>query len=204
MAYIDTKHLGKCETCRHHRSGECNTFCDCGEEYSPDMLKIPTADVVEVVRCKDCKHCQQYQKWNFDKYLGCNFNEEIYEVEPNHFAVTEKGKKTMTDNEIIKALEEMADYPHYYEEGQMLKNVLDLINRQKAEIRKYKNAYEQVKWERDLFEEQCKTAKAEAIKEFAERLKGLLALNIRVSNEEYLDITTDINNLVKEMEGDKR
>lgn len=48
MAYIDTKHLGKCETCRHCRSGSCNTFCDCGEEYSPDMSKIPTADVVEV------------------------------------------------------------------------------------------------------------------------------------------------------------
>ena len=40
----------------------------------------------------------------------------------------------MTDNEIIKALEEMVEYPHYYEEGQILKNVLDLINRQKAEI----------------------------------------------------------------------
>ena len=48
MAYIDTKHLGKCETCRHCRSGECNTYCDCGEEYSPDMSKIPTADAVEV------------------------------------------------------------------------------------------------------------------------------------------------------------
>ena len=73
MAYIDTKHLGKCETCRHHRSGECNTFCDCGEEYSPDMLKIPTEDVVEVkhghwkqteeplgwqdVTCAECSAC---------------------------------------------------------------------------------------------------------------------------------------------------
>lgn len=46
MSYIDTKYLGKCETCRHHRSGTCNTFCDCGEEYSPDLSKIPTADVV--------------------------------------------------------------------------------------------------------------------------------------------------------------
>jgi hypothetical protein len=46
MAYIDTKYLGKCETCRHHRSGSCNTFCDCGEEYSPDLSKIPTADDV--------------------------------------------------------------------------------------------------------------------------------------------------------------
>lgn len=45
----------------------------------------PTADVVEVVRCKDCKYCNEYQKFNFERYLGCNTNGEIYEVEPNHF-----------------------------------------------------------------------------------------------------------------------
>ena len=50
MAYIDTKYLGKCETRRHHRSGQCDTWCDCGECYQPDMTKIPTADVVEVKR----------------------------------------------------------------------------------------------------------------------------------------------------------
>lgn len=50
-----------------------------------DVKSQPTADVVKVVRCKDCKHCHEYQKWNFDKYLGCNFNGEIYEVEPTHF-----------------------------------------------------------------------------------------------------------------------
>ena len=43
------------------------------------------ANAVEVVRCKDCKHCHEYQKWNFDRYLGCNFNGEIYEVSPKHF-----------------------------------------------------------------------------------------------------------------------
>lgn len=48
MAYIDTSYLGKCETCRHHRSGKCNTCCENGEQYSPNMSKIPTADVVEV------------------------------------------------------------------------------------------------------------------------------------------------------------
>ncbi len=55
MPYIDTKYLGKCETCRHHSNSGCNTYCDHGEEYSPNLSKIPTADVVEVVRCKDCK-----------------------------------------------------------------------------------------------------------------------------------------------------
>lgn len=46
MAYIDTQYLGKCYTCRNLRSGGCNTYCDHGEEYSPDLSKIPTADVV--------------------------------------------------------------------------------------------------------------------------------------------------------------
>lgn len=48
MAYIDTKYLFKCETCRKMREGGCNTFCDSGEMYSPDITKIPTADVIEV------------------------------------------------------------------------------------------------------------------------------------------------------------
>jgi hypothetical protein len=52
MAYIDTKYIGECETCRHHSNGGCNTYCDHGEEYSPNLSKIPTADVVEVETIK--------------------------------------------------------------------------------------------------------------------------------------------------------
>ena len=52
MPYIDTKYLGQCETCRHHSNSGCNTYCDHGEEYSPNLSKIPTADVVEVKRGK--------------------------------------------------------------------------------------------------------------------------------------------------------
>ena len=48
MAYIDTKYLGECETCRYHSNSGCNTYCDHGEEYSPNLSKIPTTDVVEV------------------------------------------------------------------------------------------------------------------------------------------------------------
>ena len=48
MGYINTAYLFKCQTCRHFRSDECNTFCENGECYSPNMFKIPTADVVEV------------------------------------------------------------------------------------------------------------------------------------------------------------
>ena len=53
-----------------------------------------------------------------------------------------------------------------------------------------------------LFASVVEKIRAEAIKEFAERLKGLLSLNVRVSNEDYLDISIDIDNLVKEMVGD--
>lgn len=54
----------------------------------------------------------------------------------------------------------------------------------------------------------CKTrtdlskAKSQAIKEFADKLKGLLALNGRVSNEDYYYMTIYIDNLVKEMVGE--
>ena len=47
--------------------------------------QTPTADVVEVVRCKDCKYCREYMNFNMDKYLGCNCNGEIYKVTPTHF-----------------------------------------------------------------------------------------------------------------------
>ena len=45
MPYIDTQYLFKCETCRHFVDNKCNTFGDSGECYSPNMYKIPTADV---------------------------------------------------------------------------------------------------------------------------------------------------------------
>lgn len=48
MAYIDTKHLFQCTTCKNHNKSGCATLCDHGEQYIPDMKKIPTADVEEV------------------------------------------------------------------------------------------------------------------------------------------------------------
>lgn len=53
--YIDADYIFECFTCRHFDGDECNTFCDCGECYSPNMSMIPTADVVEVTYCKDCE-----------------------------------------------------------------------------------------------------------------------------------------------------
>lgn len=90
----------------------------------------------------------------------------------------------MTDNEIIKALEEMADYPHYYEEGQILKNALDIINRLKDNERKYRGKVQSQRYEIScnqknierykgvikILEKDVATAKSEAVKEFVERL----------------------------------
>jgi hypothetical protein len=46
MAYIDTNELFKCETCRRYKGDKCLAWCENGECYSPNMKKIPTADVV--------------------------------------------------------------------------------------------------------------------------------------------------------------
>lgn len=110
----------------------------------------------------------------------------------------------MTDNEILKALEccgiancdgcPFADEEYGCKDNGLTLFALDLINRLEAEVEQWKeeaNRY-QTLWceaENDL-----QTAKAEAYKEFAERLKtetkGLIGANF-------------IDNLVKEMVGEQ-
>lgn len=108
----------------------------------------------------------------------------------------------MTDNEIIKALEYCASaninscddcpFDKRCQAGENLcKHVLDLINRQTAEIERLKslerNVYETVKKLKNKIE-------SEARKEFAERLKGM---------SEYGTIYLSpwqVDNLVEEME----
>ena len=134
----------------------------------------------------------------------------------------------MTDNEIIKALECCScetimyceDQCPFYEkcmkDEQLSKYALDLINRQKAEIKKFEKVehfadktiatlqaeVEQWKEEANRYqtlwceaENDIQTAKAEAIKEFAERVTELKKECVIISVEH-------IDNLVKEMEGD--
>ena len=109
----------------------------------------------------------------------------------------------MTDNEIIKALECIASdkdvlckgcsYNKYYLNRchkENAKDALDLINRQKAEIERLEDV-------------NIRLTKAEAIKEFAERLKEKA---YRPNPYPYIEILTkeDIDNHVKEMVGDKQ
>ncbi|MBQ8893388.1 MAG: hypothetical protein IJ043_03155 [Clostridia bacterium] len=125
----------------------------------------------------------------------------------------------MTDNEIVKALECCANNPNdcICTESKcplfgqkcidiLSKDALDLINRQKAEIERLKSGCKKLVEKQNLYKEniqatreyQIEQAKAEAIKEFAERLK----------KEAFFDtgwcvMPVDcIDNLVKEMVGD--
>ena len=107
----------------------------------------------------------------------------------------------MNDNEIIKALECCSD-SNCHEcpiEGctdDIFGNALDLINRQKAEIERLNIELQSMRSAANSYKMHYKTAKSEAIKEFAERLKEHRygELNNCISfSVGYLD------NLVKEM-----
>ena len=140
----------------------------------------------------------------------------------------------MTDNEIIKALECLtgesipckdcpysANYTHFDCQRQVAKDALDLINRQKAEIERYERENNEKfdKWKlldertkeryAELYEEAKVVVRAEAVKEFAERLKETITNAIDTYYNSngggyYLaeDAIEDIDNLLKEMVGE--
>ncbi len=132
----------------------------------------------------------------------------------------------MTDSDIIKALECCSDSrsdcskcPCFGVETKekitcelkMIKNALDLINRQAAEIERlqellngWKTEAYKVADEKDKLYceavERVKTTRAEAIKEFAQ--KAVINLAENYSNEYCHWIDDTIDNLVREMVGD--
>lgn len=122
----------------------------------------------------------------------------------------------MTDNEIIKAMQcvigndvkcsectyqKVLPFPSC--RRKCAKNALELINRQKAEIEKLKRENdffrktitENAQRALEVTVEEIETAKSEAVKEFAERLKekfGIADCIVTVNNN-------DIDDLVEEM-----
>ena len=91
---------------------------------------------------------------------------------------------------------------------------LGLINRQKAEIKRLKECPKCVYEYDGEMTEYCaqgpcsnfKTVeqiKAEAYKEFAERIRECCALNNDLSVDAWLSLTTDINCVLKEMVGEE-
>ena len=125
----------------------------------------------------------------------------------------------MTDNEIIKALEQHNNYktcsPCPYEKHSdtrycldvLLSDVFSLVTRQKEEIERLKNRDLQV----EVSERLEREIKAEAVKEFAEKVKET---SLYEFIEEYFEnaelcyearqdqFCEHINNLVKEMVGE--
>ena len=125
----------------------------------------------------------------------------------------------MTDNEIIKALEEelktALTINHRFEESNdtenpddhkfiaLLINTIKLINRQKAEIERLEAecGNQSTLWSQhyeSIFETAKETIKAEAVKEFAERLKEKERPTFPLAM--VIDVY-EIDNLVKEMVG---
>ena len=116
--------------------------------------------------------------------------------------------KKLTDEEIIKCLERCVKRGNRNYDTDI---VLDLINRQKSEIERLKgstvvnNIMESQRIKRE--------AKANAYKEFAERLKNICkGIITQEWNEKaapiswscaYADFIDDIDNLLKEMVGEK-
>lgn len=121
-------------------------------------------------------------------------------------------ERKFTDDEIVKALEccirgimcrggcPYDDKWDTWEEctSKLANDALDLINRQKAEIESLKEAYA-------IYEETTglKWARAEAVKEFAKRLKAKLHLDgvVMGCNCAFVE-DVQIDNLVKEMTGE--
>ena len=122
----------------------------------------------------------------------------------------------LTDEQIIKTLEEYLQKSQNIKYGarqkilvdaDFLKEVLDLNNRQKAEIERLENSLSTFKSCYESLTDMYENAKSEAIKEFAERLKEKQqSVKARFGfGGEYISngvMCTDIDNLVKEMVGD--
>lgn len=114
----------------------------------------------------------------------------------------------MTDNDIIKALEccgcdnyQCDNCPYAYKTCTVYKDSLDLINSQKAEIERLRSMNRAKLATIHDLQIELKTAKSEAIKEFAERLKKRIykgGVHPTVEDE----FICDIDNLIKEMVGD--
>lgn len=59
--YINIKQLYQCETCSHHFSGKCDTWCECGESYRPAMV------LLNIIEAEEVRHGE----WIYDHW--CEF-----------------------------------------------------------------------------------------------------------------------------------
>lgn len=129
----------------------------------------------------------------------------------------------MTDEEIVKDLEEVIHYADSFVEPlkiDLIENTLNLINRLKSEIERLESASNEkfCQWNilaektkqhyADLYNEAKDILKAEAYKEFAKRLKNKIKTECNPYGKPTFDYDTSISimryidNLVKEMTGE--
>lgn len=121
--------------------------------------------------------------------------------------------KKFTNEEIIKALEDYIkenefEYFHSNMMGEypLIRKSLDLINRQKSEIKKLNGKFINALSELSLTKASLSTAKAEAYKEFANMVKKNIKEIWNYDNGTcscILVLTKNIDNLLKEMVGEE-
>ena len=108
----------------------------------------------------------------------------------------------MMDNEIIKSLKCCAAALMYDDEGNLYRLALDLINRQKAEIERLCAVVDKTDAAYYRKVDEVRIAKAEAIKEFAERLKEKFLCDEQIVGMAWVNAIAHTDILVKEMVGD--
>lgn len=122
--------------------------------------------------------------------------------------------KKLTDEEIIKALEEEIHLAEYVDsdyccntEVSLLKSTLDLINRQKAEIEQWQE--EANRWQTLSCQEidDREEIEAEAYKEFANQIKmhkrRMRGFDLCYEFWDYAVSVEDIDNILKTMVGEE-
>ena len=108
----------------------------------------------------------------------------------------------MTDNEIIKALEDLFKLMLHdgdLQRTSIISKALDLIKRQKVEIERLNIELQAMRNAANSYKKNYETAKSEAIKEFAERLKHFIIPQKADGYTREIVLKRDIDNLVKEM-----
>lgn len=105
IAIIEEKQKELCPVgrySRHYVYGTDRERFDAWQEIINALVTSKTADVEEVVRCKDCKHYRNHPNGLCYLYTEPKENEHGYSgeavcVEPDDFAATENGGKSHED-----------------------------------------------------------------------------------------------------------
>ena len=107
----------------------------------------------------------------------------------------------MTDEQIIKAWEDAKKYEFVPNEF-FVDETLDLIKRKQAEIERLEGLVTDSFTDKIMIPMMIETAKAEAVKEFAERLRYVSKWSQSDAFSDRLVTVRDINDIEEEMVGD--